>query len=82
MKISGLGMCEPKWTVDSIRPWVLDCIEVFGPARCLFATNWPVDKMRSTYDAVIDAYTEIISDFSREEQKSMFSRNAEKLYRI
>ena len=29
-KISGLGMCDQNWTVDSIRPWVLTCIETFG----------------------------------------------------
>jgi len=81
-KISGLGMCDPTWTVDSIRPWVLHCIETFGPGRCLFATNWPVDKLRSTYDEVIDAYTKIIADFTQDEQKKMFSKNAEKLYQI
>ncbi|MCL0099849.1 amidohydrolase family protein [Dehalococcoidia bacterium] len=81
-KISGLGMCDPNWTVDSIRPWVLHCIEAFGPERCLFATNWPVDKLRSTYDAVIEAYTEIIANFSQDEQKDMFSKNAEELYRV
>ena len=81
-KISGLGMCDWNWTVDSIRPWVLHCIEAFGPERSFFATNWPVDKLFSTYDTVIDAYTEIISDFSRDEQVAMFSGNAEKLYRI
>ena len=81
-KISGLGMCDHNWTVDSIRPWVLYCIETFGLERCVFATNWPVDKLRSKYDAVIGAYTEIIADFSHEEQVGMFSRNAERLYRI
>ena len=81
-KISGLGMADFDWTVDSIRPWVLDCIEGFGPERCVFATNWPVDKLFSTYDAVIDAYTEIIADFSEDEKVAMFSGNAEKLYRI
>ena len=40
-KISGLGMCDWSWTVDSIRPWVMHCIETFGPERCIFATNWP-----------------------------------------
>ena len=81
-KISGLGMADNDWTVDSIRPWVLTCIETFGPERCMFATNWPVDKLFSTYDSLIDAYTEIIADFSDDEKKNMFSRNAERLYRI
>ena len=81
-KISGLGMADPTWTVDSIRPWILHCIESFGSERCLFATNWPIDKLRSTYDAVIDAYTEILEGFRQEEQKDMFSKNAKQLYRI
>ena len=81
-KISGLGMTDQDWTVDSMRRWVLDCIDAFGPERCLFATNWPVDKLFSTYDVLIDAYTEIIADFSQDEKTAMFSENAEELYRI
>jgi len=30
IKISGLGMRDPQWTVDSLRPWVMTCIEAFG----------------------------------------------------
>ena len=59
-----------------------ECIEAFGPKRCFFGTNWPVDRLYSTYDTLIDAYTEIVSDFSTEEKTDMFSRNAERLYRI
>ena len=81
-KISGLGMCDWNWTVDSVRPWVLHCIEAFGPERCIFATNWPVDRLFSSYDVLIDAYTQIISGFSRDEQTAMFAGNAQKLYRI
>jgi len=82
VKISGLGMVDHDWTRESIRPWVLACIETFGPGRCVLGTNWPVDKLFSTYDKLIDAYREIIADFSDDEQRAMFSRNAEKLYRI
>ena len=70
------------WTVDSIRRWVLTSIETFGVDRCIFATNWPVDWLWSTYDNQVGAYTEIISDFSRDERVALFSKNAEKLYRI
>ena len=81
-KISGLGMADNKWTVESIRRWVLTCVETFGPERCIFGTNWPVDKLYSPYETVIDAYTEIIADFSPDEKTAMFSGNAERLYRI
>lgn len=82
IKISGLGMVDHDWTLESIRPWVLACIETFGPARCVFGTNWPVDRLFSSYDKLIGAYREIIADFSDDEQQAMFSRNAETLYRI
>lgn len=81
-KISGLGIYDPNWTVESIRRWVFTCIETFGPERCIFATNWPVDKLYSTYDAVIDAYMEILANFNVDEKKDMFSRNAMRLYRL
>ena len=81
-KISGLAMGDHDWTVDSIRLYVLTSIETFGVDRCFFATNWPVDWLWSGYDAVVDAYTEIVSDFSPDEQAALFSKNAEELYRI
>ena len=81
-KISGLGMGDNDWTVDSIRAYVLTSIETFGVERCFFGTNWPVDWLWSTYDELIGAYTEIISDFSRDEQTRLFSGTAEEVYRI
>ena len=81
-KISGLGMGDHNWTVESIRPYVLSCIEAFGVPRSIFATNWPVDSLFSSYDTLIDAYTEIVSDFSDDEKRDLFARNTEALYRI
>lgn len=81
-KISGLAMTDNDWTADSIRPYVLHCIETFGPDRCIFATNWPVDWLWSSYDKVVDAYREITADFSDAERTAMFAGNSERLYRI
>jgi predicted TIM-barrel fold metal-dependent hydrolase len=82
VKISGLGMCDPRWTVDSFRPWVLACIEAFGVERSFFGTNWPVDRLYSSYGDVVDAYAEIVCDLSRDEQTALFSRNAERIFRL
>jgi predicted TIM-barrel fold metal-dependent hydrolase len=81
-KVSGLGMCDNAWTVDSFRPWVLACIEAFGTDRTFFGTNWPVDRLYSSYGDVVDAYAEIIGDFSPAEQEALFSKNAERVFRI
>ena len=82
MKISGLGMMDRRWTVDSLRPWVLGSIEAFGVDRVVFGTNWPVDRMFSSYPDVINAYAAIIGDFTNDEQTKMFSKNAERVFRV
>ncbi|MCR4307075.1 MAG: amidohydrolase family protein [Candidatus Berkelbacteria bacterium] len=81
-KISGLGMADHNWTVESIRPWVMHCIEAFGIDRCMFGSNWPVDSMFSDYKKLIAAYSSIIRDFQANERVKLFSQNAEKFYRI
>lgn len=83
-KISGLGMVDHDWTVESIRPWVLHCIEAFGTERCMFGTNWPVDILYATYLEKVDAYRIILAreGFSRADQEKLLYRNAERFYRI
>ena len=82
MKISGLGMQDPLWTTASLRPYVLGSIAAFGTGRVVFGTNWPVDRMFSSYPDVINAYADIIAGFAQHEQVAMFSGNAERLFRI
>lgn len=82
MKVSGLGMCDPHWTVASIRPYVLGSIEAFGTDRVVFGTNWPVDRMFSSYPDVVNAYAAIIAGFSLDAQVALFSGNAERIFRI
>jgi len=82
VKISGLGMTDPQWTVDSIRPFVLDTIEIFGADRCMFASNFPVDSLFSDFSTLFDAYRTITSSFSSDEQAMLFHDNAARIYRI
>jgi len=82
MKISGLGMTDHRWTVASFRPYVLTAIEAFGTDRVVFGTNWPVDRLYSSYPDVVNAYAEIIAGFSEAEQRAMFAGNAERLFRV
>jgi len=81
-KISSLGMGDRRWTKDSLRPWVLGCIEAFGPERCFFGSNWPVDRLFSSYGDLVDAYTSIIGGLEVKEQVALMSANAERVFRI
>jgi predicted TIM-barrel fold metal-dependent hydrolase len=82
VKISGLGMCDPRWTVESWRPWFMTCVDAYGVERTILGTNWPVDRLYSSYPDVLDAYEELVRGFSEAEQVALFSRNAERIFRI
>ncbi|MGH2936809.1 MAG: amidohydrolase family protein [Solirubrobacterales bacterium] len=81
-KLSGLAMFDHEWTVDSIRPWVLEVLEVFGPGRCMFGGNFPIERLFGSYDSMISAYAEIMAGLSDAESTAVFETNAETFYRI
>lgn len=81
-KISGLGMGNFHWKPEDFRPWVLAAIDAFGVDRCMFASNFPVDKLYSSYDAIFDTFKHITRDFSAEQRRKLFHDNAERFYRL
>lgn len=81
-KISGLGMFDPNWTIDSTRIFVEKTIEIFGIERCMFASNFPVDKIFNTFDTYWNSFKEITKNYSENDKQLLFSSNAEKYYRI
>lgn len=82
-KISSLASgADPGWTVDSLRPWVLACIDAFGPERCMFGTNWPIDRHYGTYRELVDAYRMIVADLSPHEHEAVLGSTAERVYDI
>ncbi len=82
VKISGLGMVDRHWTEASIRPFVLDTIDIFGVDRCMFASNFPVDKLYSSFDTLYGAFKSIVADFSADERRKMFHATAATVYRL
>lgn len=81
-KISGLGMFDHDWTVDSIRPIVETCIEVFGPERSMFGSNFPVDKLHASYSRIWGAYDSITSGLSDQDRARLSGNTAREFYRI
>jgi len=81
-KISGLGMFDHDWTVDSIRPIVESCIEIFGAERAMFGSNFPVDKLHASYSEVWGAYEEVAAGLSEFEKSRLFRDTARDFYRL
>ena len=82
VKISGLGFVYRPWTMDQIRPYVLETIDIFGTGRAMFASDFPTDKLFGTFDATLGAYAEIVSGFAEDEKRALFGRNANRVYRL
>lgn len=61
-KLSGLGMFERDWTTQTIRPLIETCLDQFGPDRCMFGSNFPVDSLYSDYATLLAAYEEIVPE--------------------
>lgn len=82
VKISGIGQAGKPWSVEANRAIVLDTIDLFGPERCMFASNFPVDSLVATYATIFGGFSDITAGFSAAERDAMFRGNAVRIYRI
>jgi predicted TIM-barrel fold metal-dependent hydrolase len=82
VKLSGFGFIHRTWTPEQIRPYILDAIDIFGPDRCLFASDTPTDKLFGSFDRHMDAYHAIVADFPEDQRRALFGRNADRIYRL
>jgi predicted TIM-barrel fold metal-dependent hydrolase len=81
-KVSGLGMFDHTWSAESIRPYVEEMLDVFGVERCMFGSNFPVDKLYGPYSALVDAYRQLVEGLSAGERQAFFHGNAVRVYRL
>jgi predicted TIM-barrel fold metal-dependent hydrolase len=82
VKISGLAMFDHQWTVESLRPYVLQTIDAFGVDRCMFASNFPIDGLHAAYGELWSAYAATVEGASQAEREALFCGNAIRLYRL
>ena len=64
------------------RPYIETCIEAFGPARCMFESNFPPDKGQCSYQVIFNAFKRIAAQYSEAEKAALFSKTATDFYRL
>ncbi len=64
------------------RPYILTCIDLFGPARCTFESNFPVDKGMLSYRTLWNAFKRLAMDLAEHEKAALFAATARRLYRL
>jgi predicted TIM-barrel fold metal-dependent hydrolase len=67
---------------DYWRPYIETCIERFGPDRCMFESNFPVEKMGIGWAALWNAFKRIAAGASASEKLALFSGTARRVYRL
>jgi len=66
----------------TLGPYYLHCIEAFGPGRCMFESNFPVDKTSCSYTVLWNAFKRLTQGFSRAERALLFRDTAVRVYRL
>jgi len=88
MRLSGFGFHERPEPPSSEemaaawRPYVETCIEAFGPQRCMFESNFPVDQISCSYAVLWNAFKRLVSGYSAEEKVAMLSGTAARVYSL
>jgi len=81
-KLSGLGTFlhrnEPKHVAHVVR----ETAGIFGAGRCLFGSNFPVEKLWTSYSALVGAYRDAVGGFTAKEQRAILHDTAMSVYRI
>lgn len=82
-KISGIiARVTKEWSADDLAPIVNHCLDSFGPDRVIFGSDWPVCLLGAPLKEWTAALRQIVASRPAEEQKKLFSANAEKYYRL
>lgn len=80
-KLSGLGTFIHEASVAAWRPVVDETIALFGPARCIYGSNFPIEKLWTDYPTLIGVMRTLLGELSADEQRAIFHDNAARLYR-
>jgi len=82
LKISGLGQTDKLWTLAENGPIIRDAISIFGVQRCMFASNYPVDKLCAPFETIFAGFRAAVSDRPIADQRKLFGENAVRIYRL
>ena len=81
-KLSGLGTFIHRNDPAHIAGIVTETVALFGADRCLYGSNFPIEKLWTDYPALLDAYRGAIAGLSAAEQRAILHDTAAKVYRL
>ena len=82
VKLSGLGTFTRSCSLGEWQPVIEQTVETFGPDRCMFGSNFPIEKLWTTYSEPVDVFRSSVAPFTPAEQEQILSGVASDLYRL
>ena len=88
MRLFGFGFDEQpepptsEQLAEAWRPYMDTAIQLFGPQRCMFESNFPVDKGGCSFVVVWNAFKRITANYADAEKRSMFAGTAIEVYKL
>ncbi len=82
VKLSGLGTFIHRCDAEAWLPVIRETVAMFGPKRCLFGSNFPIEKLWTDYGAIVDAVAGALDGCTAEECDAIFYANAVRVYRL
>jgi predicted TIM-barrel fold metal-dependent hydrolase len=81
-KLSGLGTFLRRADVELWRPVVEETIAIFGAERCLYGSNFPIEKLWTSYAELVGVMRTLTASLSEAQQRDIFYANAARTYRL
>ena len=81
-KLSGLGTFLHRNDPAHIAEVVAETVAIFGADRCLFGSNFPIEKLWTSYGALIGAYREAVASLSESQRGAVLADTANRVYRL
>ncbi len=82
VKLSGLGLGHPRWTIEDTVPLLRRTIETFGPDRTMVGTNLPVDRLFAPPAQIFEALVTAVDDLTDNERTGILRGTAVRVYRL
>jgi predicted TIM-barrel fold metal-dependent hydrolase len=81
-KLSGFGTFIHRNDVDHVGWLIVETVALFGAERCLWGSNFPIEKLWTSYDALLDAFRRGGGGLSEAEHNAIFFNTARRVYRL
>lgn len=82
VKLSGLGMFVHRIDPPSVDYIITECLAAFGVERCIYGSNFPIEKIWTDYDTLITTYRASLDHLSEIDQRAILHDNAVRTYNL